>query len=56
MIVFSVIIVSFSVTKEVVAMGTGTKCIGQDKMRKTGKYGVKFKNRLPMLPSFLPVS
>uniref|UniRef100_A0A8B9G7N8 Uncharacterized protein n=1 Tax=Amazona collaria TaxID=241587 RepID=A0A8B9G7N8_9PSIT len=24
-------------TKEVVAMGTGTKCIGQNKMRKTGK-------------------
>lgn len=26
-----------SVTKEVVSMGTGTKCIGQSKMRKSGK-------------------
>uniref|UniRef100_A0A8C8XZB6 Uncharacterized protein n=1 Tax=Panthera leo TaxID=9689 RepID=A0A8C8XZB6_PANLE len=25
------------VTKEVVSMGTGTKCIGQSKMRKSGK-------------------
>lgn len=36
-------------------MGTGTKCIGQNKMRKTGKYGVKSKNKLPVLPSFLLV-
>lgn len=28
-----------SVTKEVVSMGTGTKCIGQSKMRKSGKAG-----------------
>lgn len=28
---------SSSVTKEVVSMGTGTKCIGQSKMRKSGK-------------------
>lgn len=54
--VHSVNVDSFSVTKEVVAMGTGTKCIGQNKMRKTGKCGVKFKNRLPMLPSFLLIS
>uniref|UniRef100_A0A8C2RLW7 Adenosine deaminase tRNA specific 1 n=1 Tax=Capra hircus TaxID=9925 RepID=A0A8C2RLW7_CAPHI len=27
------------VTKEVVSMGTGTKCIGQSKMRKSGKAG-----------------
>uniref|UniRef100_A0A8C0RAU1 Adenosine deaminase tRNA specific 1 n=1 Tax=Canis lupus familiaris TaxID=9615 RepID=A0A8C0RAU1_CANLF len=26
------------VTKEVVSMGTGTKCIGQSKMRKSGKF------------------
>uniref|UniRef100_A0A7M4ENX4 tRNA-specific adenosine deaminase 1 n=1 Tax=Crocodylus porosus TaxID=8502 RepID=A0A7M4ENX4_CROPO len=34
--VLSANVISFSVTKEVVAMGTGTKCIGQTKMRKSG--------------------
>lgn len=34
------------VTKEVVSMGTGTKCIGQSKMRKSGKGGRESKQRV----------